>query len=73
MARQKRNFWRGDKRFWSPIAITSGLAIFFFGVTYEANNAATVANNAAIGWVDIVFGIILMAVGFFTAPRKSER
>ena len=60
----KRNFWRGDKRFWSSIALTSGLTIFFFGVSY-------VTTNVCIGWVDIVFGIALLIIGFSAAPLKS--
>lgn len=65
MAKQRRTFWRGDKRFWSPIAITSGLTIFFFGITY-------VATNTAIGAVDIVVGLVLIGIGFSAAPIRSN-
>lgn len=65
MARWRRTFLRGNKRFWAPIAITSGLTIFFFGVTY-------VDTNISIGWFDIVCGIILIGLGLSAAPIKSE-
>jgi len=58
---------RGDKRFWSPIAISSGLVILFFGISYTAA-------NLIIRWVDIGFGIALLSIGFYTSPlRESKR
>ena len=61
----KRNFWRGDKRFWSPIALTSGLTIFFFGISY-------MPVNKCVGWVDVIVGVALLIIGFSVAPLKSQ-
>jgi len=63
---RKRNLWRGDKRFWSPIAIGSGLTIFFFGI-------AIVPNDLARGWFTIGFGLLLLTLGFCTAPIKGTK
>ncbi len=60
----KRNILRGDKRFWAPIAIGSGLTITFFGISY-------VTTHMWIGCVDIVFGVLLLIVGFCIAPIRS--
>jgi len=61
---RKRELWRGDKRFWSPIAIGSGLTIFFVGI-------ATVPNNTVRGWFTIGFGLLLLILGFCIAPIKE--
>jgi hypothetical protein len=66
MAKQKRAFWKGDKRFWSPVAMSLGLATFFFGVLRVAPTVPIY-----VGWVTIVCGIILVFVGFSTAPLKQ--
>ena len=59
------NIWRGDKRFWSPIALTAGLTIVFFGISY-------MSASKCVGWIDIGFGIALLIIGFATAPLKSQ-
>ena len=61
---RKRRFWRGDKRFWSPIAITSGLAIFFFGI-------ATIPQDCVRGYVTTAAGVILLVAGFSMAPIRE--
>jgi hypothetical protein len=63
---RKLNLWRGDKRFWSPIAIGSGLTIFFFGI-------ATVANDLARGLFTIGFGLLLLILGFSIAPIRESK
>ncbi|PIU55824.1 MAG: hypothetical protein COS87_03960 [Chloroflexi bacterium CG07_land_8_20_14_0_80_45_17] len=60
---KKRSIFRGDKQFWAPIAISSGLTIMFFGIPFT-----TISRWA--GWVDIVFGIILLGIGFLIAPKR---
>lgn len=61
---QKRMLFRGDKRFWAPIAISSGLTITFFGIGF-------VAENMCVGWVDIAFGLGLLLVGLSIAPMRQ--
>jgi len=61
--KQIRTLLRGDKKFWSPVAITSGISIIFFGITF-------VVINQIIGWIDIVFGLALLVVGFLIAPIR---
>ena len=71
MATRRRTFWRGDKqykRFWSPVAMSLGLASFFFGVFRVAPSAPM-----WVGWVTIGCGIVLLIAGFSTAPIKPER
>lgn len=57
-------YLRGDRRFWSPIAITCGLAIFFFGLGF-------VSVNAINGYIDIAVGLILLIIGFLIAPYRA--
>ena len=61
---RKRTFLRGDKRFWSPIAIGSGMTIFFFGVT-------TVPNDPARGWFTIGCGLLMLFLGLCAAPIRE--
>jgi hypothetical protein len=63
---KRRNFWRGDTRFWSPILITSGLTVFFFGVSYSGT-------DLCIGWFDIVVGVAMVCIGFSAAPKRPKR
>jgi hypothetical protein len=63
---RKLNLWRGDKRFWSPIAIGSGLTIFFFGI-------ATVPNDLGRGLFTIGFGLLLLILGFSIAPIRESK
>jgi len=60
----KRTFLRGDKKFWSPIAIGSGLTIFFFGVT-------TVPNDLIRGWFTIGCGLFSVILGLGIAPIRE--
>jgi hypothetical protein len=53
---QKRPFLRGDKRLCAPIAIGSGLTIFFFGVSLFSS-------CYIVRWIDIIFGIALIIIG----------
>ena len=52
-------------RFWSPIAMSLGLATFFFGVLRVAPSV-----SMQVGWVTIACGLVLLIVGFATAPIK---
>lgn len=61
----RRNILRGDKRFWSPIALTAGLTIVFFGISY-------MPTSRCVGWIDVGFGIMLLIIGFVAAPLKSQ-
>ena len=61
----KTNAFRGDKRFWSPIAIACGLTVFFFGVSF-------LPPNSFVGWVDIAAGVVLLVVGFMIAPFGAK-
>ena len=63
---RKLNLWRGDKRFWSPIAIGSGLTIFFFGI-------ATAPNDLGRGLFTIGFGLLLLILGFSIAPIRESK
>lgn len=51
--------------FWSPIAISSGLVVFFLGV-----NLTQV--SLLIGWIGIIAGIVLLAFGFLWARKKYK-
>lgn len=53
---------KGDKKFWSPILISSGFTIFFFGISF------TVV-NLAIALFDIVVGIAFLAIGLCMARK----
>lgn len=53
-----------NRRFWSAIAITSGLTITLFGVSFYFI-------EPYIGWIDIVFGIFILIIGFCIAPWKE--
>ena len=58
---------RGDKRFWAPIALTSGLAILFFGISFYFA-------NESFRWVarlDIGMGIALLLLGFILSPLRT--
>jgi len=60
---------RGDKRFWSPVAISLGLATFFFGVI-----SLPATPDQVRGWVCIIVGIVLFIIGFSAAPfRESQQ
>lgn len=59
-------YLRGDKRFWSPIAISTGLVILFFGISYTAA-------NLIIRWVDIGFGTALLSIGFYISPLRESK
>lgn len=54
----------GDKRFWSPIAITSGLTIFFFGIGFTSI-------SLILGIITFIIGIALLIIGFSTAPFRA--
>lgn len=57
----RKPFLREDKRFWSSIAISSGLVIFFFGISLTEAGLTT--------W----FGIALLIIGFsILLLRKSK-
>lgn len=64
----KRRFLRGDTKFWAPIAIGSGLTIFFFGVSLAISTSPI---DRTTGWFDIGFGIFLIAIGFIIAPKRE--
>lgn len=66
MAKQRRPFGRDDKRFWSSIALTFGLACFFFGVLVVRDD---VPMN--VGWLTFGVGIVLLIIGFATAYRSE--
>ncbi|MGA8849494.1 MAG: hypothetical protein WB564_06715 [Dehalococcoidia bacterium] len=61
---RKRIFLRGDKKFWAPIAIGSGLTIFFFGAT-------TVPNDPARGLFTLGCGLLSVILGLAIAPIKE--
>lgn len=61
---RKRTFLRGDKKFWSPIAIGSGLTIFFFGVT-------TVPHDLGRGWFTVCCGAVMVILGLRIARIRE--
>ena len=61
---RKQDFWRGDKKFWSPIAIGSGLVIFLFGIS--------TVHTGSTGWFTIGSGLVLLVLGFWTAPIRES-
>ncbi len=52
------------RRFWSAIAITSGLTITLFGASFYFI-------EPRIGLFDIVFGVFILIIGFCIAPWKE--
>lgn len=59
-------FWVGDKRFWSSIAISSGLVIVFFGISFTEA-------GLTIRWINIGFGIALLIIGFSASPLGEAK
>lgn len=62
----RKPFLRGDKRFWSPIAISIGLAVVFFGILRTDV-------SLTIKWINIGIGIALIITGFSISPLRAVK
>ena len=62
----RKPFLRGDKRFWSPIAISIGLAVVFFGILRTDV-------SLTIKWINIGIGIALIIIGFSISPLRAVK
>ena len=51
-----------DRKFWSPIVISSGLTIFFFGVSFTFV-------NLGVAIFDIIAGVAFLALGLHWARK----
>lgn len=64
----RKSSLRGDKRFWSAMAMGFGLASFFFGVS-----SLEITVPKYVGGTAIVVGIALLILGFNIAPLKEPK
>ena len=60
---------KGNKTFWSPIALCWGLTIFLVGMTYIIVSKST----DWLGWFNIAFGIAFALVGIILSPTRNKQ
>ena len=60
---------KGNKTFWSPIALGWGLTIFLVGMTYIIVSRST----EWLGWFNVAFGIAFALLGIILSPTRNKQ
>jgi hypothetical protein len=68
-----RNWFRGDKEFWTPVAIALGFTALLNGITALLNTCPTSINEWISLTLTIGAGLILILFGILIAPTKDQK